>query len=651
MAGQWSLVDLVIPTADAPRHPTWLARGALALLVLLFAGLLIRVIVVPGSAILSVYNSDMAIPLLMANGAWRGFFDAYYYGQDRFGAWPFLLARGARQLLGFDWTPVGMQRLYMTAALLTPVPLALLARRAGLVAAAAWVFVAVTNPSLVRVYLGHAQPYAFQCLTVCGAWAVLHSLMARPERPGLRFAGLAVLGFLSTWMSPTSGPILAVLLGVQLLGRWGSVPTRELLRRAVPVGALIALGPVAERILRGRYHHAARDAFRTDFRTRVHVDQGHLLENLRAVTNTWSQDGSWGALILAGVGVGAFALITARRLRAGREAAAGGGAPAGGEALLLAASAAAVAALNFAICVAVDHVRRHDYDARYVALTHLFLAVAAALVVLAAVEALLARKPALEEGAAPLLGLALVGAAHLRMLELHPAPEQQVQEVTARALQSAQGERVVLGDYWQTYVYAALAPPGAVVGLPIEGLYLRTPFDLPRLRAAETVVVNHSEMKAFGPPEAPQALIGQYGVLLHLERAATPLEGFSLYRRADREALPATLEPAPLYRWNFCDGAKSRGTLRFESTGPVVVLVRSTGVRAGAPLPRAELAGRALPVDALPDFYRVRVPGPVTRAERLELGGLSGLEKGAPGCWAQDVFVLPEAAARAVGAG
>ena len=192
-----------------------------------------------------------------------------------------------------------MQRLYMTAALLTSVPLALLARRAGLVAAAAGVFAAVTTPSLVYIYLGHAQPYAFQCLVLCGAWAVLHSLMGSPERPGRRRAGLAVLGLLSAWMSPASGPFLVVLLGMEFLGRWGAVPPRELLRRAVPVGALLALGPVAERILRGRYHHASRDAFRTDFGTRVRLDEGHLLENLRAVTDTWAKDGGRGALLLA----------------------------------------------------------------------------------------------------------------------------------------------------------------------------------------------------------------------------------------------------------------------------------------------------------------------------------------------------------------
>lgn len=595
----------------------------------------------PGNAHIGLLDADMAIPVLMANGSsGHWFFDAYYFGQDRNGAWPYLLARAVRRGLGFDWTATRLFWVQASAALLAGVPLVLLSWRVGLVAAAAFALVTVTNPAVFHnlLYLGH--PYAWQMLALCGAWAVLHSLLAAPGRPGRRLAGLAVLSFLSVWMSPASGPLLLLLLGVEWVAWWGEAPWRERLWRAVPVGLMVAVGMAGERILRSRYHRTVRRAFGREFRTPVHLDTGHLSDNARALVDVWMRDGWRLALVLAVVGVGAFAVLRVRAWRAARAAEV----PEGWEALTLATGAAAVALANFALCVVVDHVRHNLYHERYLTPSHLFLAMAAGLGVLAGVEALLARMRASRVGA-PLLALGLLGAAHLGMPAPAMLPEQRVLEDTARALQPERGERVLLGGYWHTYPYAALAPPGAVVAVPVEWDYLRTPFDLKRLHAADEVVVNHAELDAFGPVDAPHALIGQHGVLLRLVRTASPREGFSLYARADRGALPVRAEPAPP-EWNLCEPA-GRATLRFESAGPVTVLVRSMGLRPGAPVPRAVLAGRELPVEVLPDFYRVRVDGPVGRDTPLEFSATAGLAGGTPGCRVRDVFVLPEAATSA----
>ncbi|MBD0321647.1 MAG: hypothetical protein ICV87_15025, partial [Gemmatimonadetes bacterium] len=274
--------------------------------------------------------------------------------------------------------------------------------------------------------------------------------------------------------------------------------------------------------------------------------------------------------------------------------------------------------------------------------SHLFLGMAAALVALAGAQALLARTRASKVGA-PLFALGLLGAAHLGMPAPAMLPEARVLEDTARALQPEHGQRILLGGYWSSYPYAALARPGSVVAMPVEWDYQRTRFDQARLRAADEVVVNHAGLEdAFGPADAPHTLIGQFGVLLRLVRTASPLQGFSLYARADREALPVKPEPWPS-EWNLCD-ASARATVWFESTGPVTVLVRSQGVRPGAPVPKAVRAGRESPVEVLPDFYRVRVDGPVGRDTPLEFSAAPAMSPGAPGCRTQDVFVLPESA-------
>ena len=45
----------------------------------------------PGSQAMGAFDSDSAIPVLMAKTARHTAYEAFYWGQDRFGAWPFLL--------------------------------------------------------------------------------------------------------------------------------------------------------------------------------------------------------------------------------------------------------------------------------------------------------------------------------------------------------------------------------------------------------------------------------------------------------------------------------------------------------------------------------------------------------------------------------
>ena len=505
-----------------------------ALFVALLGVLLVRSFssFTPGSVNMRVFDADMAIPVLMANGSsglWL--FDLYYFGQDRSGAWPYLLERLVRWATGLDWTVSGVFRVQATAALLMGVPLALLVPRAGLVAAAACVLVSVTNPGVFYSLFSPGHPYAWQVMTLCGAWGLLHSLLALPQRPGWRLVGLGVLATLTVWMSPMSGLLLLGLLAVELLGQRGEASWRTRLWRAVPLGLLVGAAMAAERILRSRYHHAARRAFGAAFRTTVRLDTEHLLDNIRALAEVWSRSGWTLALVLAAVAVGAFCVLRVRAWRGARAAEA----PAGWEALVLAVGAAGVAAANFVLCVVADHVRNNAYDGRYLVLTHLFLALAAALAVLAGAEALLARTRA-SAWVAPWLALGLLGAAYLGLPPPGLKPEQQALEATARALQPEQGVRVLLGTYWLSYPYAALARPGTVVAVPVEGDYQRTPFDHKWLRTADEVVVNHADLEAFGPAAAPQELIRQHGVLLRLVRTASPLEGFSVYARVDPDA-------------------------------------------------------------------------------------------------------------------
>ncbi|HEY3588065.1 MAG TPA: hypothetical protein VGK85_12970, partial [Myxococcaceae bacterium] len=67
-----------------------------------------------------LYNSDSAVPVLMSNLATGAPVDWLFWGQDRFGSWPFLLARAAGAVTHLAWTPHGMhvlRTLWMVGAL------------------------------------------------------------------------------------------------------------------------------------------------------------------------------------------------------------------------------------------------------------------------------------------------------------------------------------------------------------------------------------------------------------------------------------------------------------------------------------------------------------------------------------------------------
>src|SRR3982750_778190 len=51
------------------------------------------------------YHSDAAIPVIMSNDERPiTVFNLYYYGADRWGGWPFLLAQFVRRTTGFRWS-------------------------------------------------------------------------------------------------------------------------------------------------------------------------------------------------------------------------------------------------------------------------------------------------------------------------------------------------------------------------------------------------------------------------------------------------------------------------------------------------------------------------------------------------------------------
>src|SRR5262252_5908360 len=106
----------------------------------------------PDSSLLPTYSSDDAIPLLMANEPRMTPFSLFFYGQDRFGAWPFLIARALGWLGHFSWSPELLSA-YLTLFMFAAAwPLWALGRLSSDRRSRAW-FVAASISSVLAVWI------------------------------------------------------------------------------------------------------------------------------------------------------------------------------------------------------------------------------------------------------------------------------------------------------------------------------------------------------------------------------------------------------------------------------------------------------------------------------------------------------------------
>ncbi|WP_375758643.1 hypothetical protein [Corallococcus exercitus] len=458
---------------------------------LALAGVLVR----PGLETGPLFSSDSAIPVLMARAARVDLFHAYYLGQDRFGAWPFLLAR---LVGGRDWSAEGLQALLLVVTWTGAFPLSRLVRASG-VAAGMLVLVplALAGPAEVRLYvLDASQPYGWQFAMLAWTWLGLRRLLeadARGARVGWGVAA-SLAAALACWVSTSSVPVLVVLWSVESLRAWARSPMgwRQALMAAVPV----TVGGVFERQLRRLYHRYAFRTYRDEFRSPVMLDQGHLWDNAgRVLALLWSGPLPMGGLLLVGLGLAGTWLV--RHARRGRAAWAELSDPAW---MALACGLSALAQL--ALLVAVAHVRHNGFAARYFALAHLLLLVGLGALLLHLVAVWLSPRRLRVIGA---LG---VGAAGVALVWAWTQPPRMTED-HARALEAARTlarvapGSLLMGGYWDVYRLAALQPLEAQAKpLPDPRQYQRTPFLWAELEAARTLIW----VRARGDkePEEPQ---------------------------------------------------------------------------------------------------------------------------------------------------
>jgi hypothetical protein len=536
-----------------------LGMGAL----LLFALLVARVhhVLGPHTPAVSGFNSDNAVPVMMCNAREWNPFHFYYYGQDRFGAWPFLSARVVGQLLGAPVLPEHLH-VWLTTWLLAGafVMGALVPKGLRLLASGLYVAVLLAIPSLRFILFELAQVYPWQLTALLLAWWSLrrhHDALAAALAPSPRAvrwgrARTVLLAFLAIWSSSTSGPLLGLVAAVEALRIRLLAPKRypgwRALRRLGEGVVLVGVAVLLETLARSGYHRYAKLHYGYRYRTNVGIDFPFLGENARAVLGRlWEYD----ALPLLVVGTVGALVATVFLLRLLRARAPGEPLLVEGAVLLL--GTWVLAAAHVPLLTLVNHVRLNGYEPRYFVPLFLFGAFAGALTLALAAT----RVPGLARVRPRVLAamgvLALAGGAWaLPAPQL--SPEYAELKRTAERLAQRMPGAPVLGGYWHTYVWPGLQPQGALLPIPREGDYQRTVWFARALKRQPRALVEHSDFPEAGSPEAPAPWLFQYDTLLRLEQPRWDTGAgrtFSVYRNVLPQALPITPEPA-LAAWKPC---------------------------------------------------------------------------------------------------
>jgi len=550
----------------------------LALLVWLFFLVRATQVFTFSSTHVGVFTSDSAIVVLMANqDRPLNTFNTYFYGQDRFGAWPFMIPQVIHRATGYRWSARAifiMQTLWVFIGVLV---LSAMSRRIDVMVGLVFLLPLCLHVRVIEFLFALSQTYAWQTTALIFGWWSLrrfaeHSFrLAKSDHHVIKSIAWALLTFwfalLATMSSPVSGPALAFLATLEAIrsinnsGRSGVLKNgrgraldqpdsrqwQPLYVRALQVALPIGAAVVTELLLKRHYHSFVRTYYGDYydlFSTPVALDIGHLADNL---VHQWSRfrETPWWLLSLLPLLV--FALLSARAIYLTRQ-----DMRQLRESLttlflednsILVIETFGIGVINFILTVLVSHTRAMQYAPTYLVLTHLFISFSGLASLLLLVERMKNyRRPTLYAIGAAALALLLIRFPHVEMNPDYPPLLKSAVDLSQKA-----PTRVLLGGFWETYVFAGLDPDGVIIPVPAEGEYLRTPWTVNNLKQSDLVIVEHGlqfersrNMRCpdLGVAEAPLPYIVQYGVPLRLVIPRWYVNGgyvFSVYKNEARQ--------------------------------------------------------------------------------------------------------------------
>jgi hypothetical protein len=514
--------------------------GALALLVWVI--LLIRAATVfgPDSAYVQPFNSDSALPVLMANDETIDAFRTYIYGQDQVGAWPFILGQLVHRATGYVWTDRSIYFAQTFWLFLGVLVIAALSREWALISGTLFLLTICLHPTVAHYVFVLNQRNAWQITALFFSWWAIRRVcgyhFGQSDDTRRRAVLWQVLAgwfvFLSCWMSPVSIVIVCAfyVLEVVRVCIAASDPDAARLnpKRLLVSFAPVALGLICEQLLKANYHRFALKHFGSDYRTPLEFDSQFLWVNLKIQLAALLHS-PWSLLTLFGLIAGPVVFLVLLRCvttatdRLPRICLPG----ARLDVSVLLAGSSVIALTNLAISVVFTWTRLNNYGGRYLALTHLFGSFAGFVSLLLLVGTF-ARGYSSRRLASPILASVFLLLLMIKFPEPRKEPDYDTLRSVAAALAQKAPGAVLLGGYWDTYIFPALEPQAHLVPVPAQDQQLRTPWTSQLLRESRHVVVVHhvfpptgatetpSSYNTFGDGLNPPSIIRQYGATLHL---------------------------------------------------------------------------------------------------------------------------------------
>jgi hypothetical protein len=544
--------------SPAREHRALLTRKnlllACALLIWLLFLLRATQVFTIGSAHVTMFNSDSAIVVLMANeNRPTTVYNTYYYGQDRFGAWPFLIAQLIHRTTNYHWTNHAILIIQTIWLFIGALLLSTMSRRVDVVVGLLFLLPLCLHVTARQNLFDLSQPYAWQITALILSWWSLRrfceycfGLVENNRRKAKRIAwgGLTFwFALLAVLSSTVSGPVLFFLLAIEVLRLiykvggeqdFRKLDFKKLCKQSLQVALPVASAVAVEFLLRVNYHHYSRKHFGIDNKTGAHFDWGHLVENFSNQWTRFSNSPWWllsllPLLLLAVPGASYFYLRKSKKeslrsyLRAFSLE----------DNAILVVGTFGIGLINFIITVLLSHIRINDYNERYLTLSYLFISFSGLLTLL-----LLAGK--VKRYSRPLQTAIAVASLAFLLFKFPTVVIDpfyiKLTETASNLSQKASGS-VLLGGYWETYVFAALDPNGSIVPLPSEGESLRTPWTIEALKQADQVIIEHRP-PSLGGPQAPAPYLVQYGIPLRLVTPGWYVNGeynFSVYKNEARQ--------------------------------------------------------------------------------------------------------------------
>ena len=501
------------------------------MLVLLLAWLLFLIFAFRtfgSDSIYTPFHSDAAMPILQSNSDRPiTIYDHYYYAADRWGGWPMLVGKWLHLNTGLRWNDRRIHYVRITWVFLGLLILAALNARAAPAVIVSGLIVLCLEPTVRRLMLDLSQLYAWQMPALFLAWFCLRHVLAQPfshngpasvrVRRILWCAAFYTSALFAIWSSVASGPLLAVILTVEALRL--HLAFKNLSKRRIGLALLLLLAAVAsELLIKVNYHRYCFKHFGNGNKTGMWFDFGYLNQNLLANWHNVFQFSFFPLIFVALFFVfGIGGLLLYARATHNRPLMTRGVSFFEDETFTMIVTLIAMAASNFAILVSINHVRHDFYHVRFHTLTYFFGAMSGLLTIYLVIRVIAERFGITRY----VVRLVYAGAFLFLFINFPPRVLSEAyardRQIALDLSQKAPGA-ILMGGYWQTYVFAGLQPTNTMTPLPVEGVLNRIPWTQQMLQDSKVVVVEYRQSGIADGKSVPREL-RQYGNLLKLQEA------------------------------------------------------------------------------------------------------------------------------------